>query len=90
MVVEKEGISEASPVGPGNRWDVRERVVSRLTPRFRSRCGACVMRAPFSRLGMLEKGQVWKKEAGFIHVTFEDGPVTHTGRDVKKAAQCGS
>lgn len=24
------------------------------------------------------------------HVPFKEGPVTHLGRDVKKAAQCGS
>lgn len=39
---------------------------------------------------MLEKGQVWEKDAGFSHVPFEDGSVIHLGRDVKKAAQCGS
>lgn len=51
---------------------------------------ACVMRVPFSRLGMSVKGQVWEKDAGFGHAPFEYGPVTHLDRDVKKAVQCGS
>ena len=39
---------------------------------------------------MLEKGQVWEKNAGFIQVPFEGGwPATQPWGHIEEAAQCG-
>lgn len=86
-VAEMEGVSGAGSVRLSDRWDVREKVVSRLMPSPQPRCWACVVTAPFPSGGNVGRGPSVGEDAGSSCVPFEDErPMTQPGGDVKEAA----